>query len=162
MTLPTRLQAPIGALKVTFDHYLDATSAPWFERAQEIPNRPGVFDYPIRACVTDTLVFSTVLISLRETIDPEFAAVYDDRPSVFDDLGCIVTANKATSQYPQNPRHAGFWKQKQVNGVDVADVEPHPWSPSRDQAKTLLRTLRNGFGHFQYRLTSLPCEFRQI
>ncbi len=131
-----------------FNSYLWATGG--FVRAIPLPR--GCFEYPKDTIQTDCLVFAYILSCIWQAMgSPEvFQKYYSLKPRAFANLAAIVNPEVKSGVH-----YAGFWAQK---GTDLVATSPGTETTMR----TLFRTLRNGFGHFNFRYINVtPREYFQ-
>jgi hypothetical protein len=131
-----------------FDSYLRATNG--FVRAIPLPTEG--FKYPQDTVQTDCVVFAYILSCIWQAIGSpqEFPKYYALKPKAFANLATMVTPGADTGI-----SYAGFWVQKGTNLVPTSPrTETEMW--------TLCRTLRNGFGHFNFRYINVaPRDYFQ-
>ncbi len=130
------------------DSYLRATSG--FVRAIPLPTEG--FKYPQDTVQTDCVVFSHIFSCIWQAIgSPQvFPTYYALKPKAFTNLATMVTPGADTGI-----SFAGFWVQKEANLVSTS-------ARTESNMRKLCRTLRNGFGHFNFRYINVaPQEYFQ-
>jgi len=125
-----------------FDSYLRATSG--FVRAR--PSSEGGFTYPQDTIQTDCVAFAHIFSCVWEAIKSEFEDNYYLKPASFMRLAATVTPGTGT-----DAPYACFWVQDKIGG-NLVSVSPN----TKDSVRELCRTLRNGFGHFNFRYINVP------
>jgi hypothetical protein len=124
-----------------FDGYVDLTR----KMVRAVPEGT-YFRYPPLENQQDMMVFAAIFTNVWQAIQKDFKPYYDGKPRAFDELKKLAIPNSGS-------QHNAFWKQ------DGATLKPFPVS-SEEGVRTLCRTLRNGFNHFNYRYVDLtPDEY---
>lgn len=147
----------VADARVIFDDYLDATRIPEFVRSFPSPGSE-LFTYPQRTIQTDMAAFSVVFTCLWRVLHCEeyFSFYYTEKAKAFEDIGRIVTPNDNDPM--RLTAHAGFWRKD--------NSEPFVRVPLNDERSVyeVCRTLRNGFGHFNFRYTDVAPDvyFRRL
>lgn len=142
----------VADARVIFNDYLSATSIREFRRS--VPNPDEGFTYPQPTAQTDMAAFSVVFTCLWRILQRReyFSLYYADKPIAFEEIRRIVTP--LVGEFSRYTTYAGFWGQN-----DSGTFIPVP--PNNEASiMEVCRTLRNGFGHFNFRYTDVaPNEY---
>jgi hypothetical protein len=140
---------PSGPCEASFDRR-EFSPSPDQRSDQTRPRRcvrapsPRDWDYPPETVQTDLLAFSMIFTQLWSVLgkEGEFGSFYDNKRPALGEFECIVTHCSDRSMLPEQ---CGFWNQNKCG--DFVPLSPADEPGMRE----LCRTLRNGFGHFNFR-----------